>query len=213
MKPITDVRVVKTTESAFIRPFSLIFKQGGNEIKWDLIDSHNGVFVIIYNRTRNTLVCVKQFRPGVYYRSIPECDRPKDGRIDIEKYPPSLGLTVEFCAGIVDKNKALEEIAVDEVREECGYEVKVSDMQKVISCRAALSTAGSIMTFFYTEVTDQMKISEGGGLAHEGEDIEVVEYTIPQIRDIITQSEVLNGSSSFLFGLMWFLTNKIVLNN
>jgi len=72
---------------------------------------------------------------GVYYRSIPECDRPKDGRIDIEKYPPSLGLTVEFCAGIVDKNKALEEIAVDEVREECGYEVKVSDMQKVISCR------------------------------------------------------------------------------
>jgi len=69
------------------------------------------------------------------------------------------------------------------------------------------------MTFFYTEVTDQMKISEGGGLEHEGEDIEVVEYTIPQIRDIITQSEVLNGSSSFLFGLMWFLTNKIVLNN
>jgi len=77
--------------------------------------------------------------------------------------------------------------------------------------RSALSTAGSVMTFFYTEVTDQMKISEGGGLVNEGEDIEVVEYTIPQIRDIVTQSEVLNGSSSFLFGLMWFLTNKIVL--
>jgi len=55
-----------------------------------------------------------------------------------------------------------------------------------------------------------MKVSDGGGLAHEGEDIEVVEYTIPQIRDIITQSEVLNGSSSFLFGLMWFLANKIL---
>lgn len=46
-----------------------------------------------------------------------------------------MGLTVEFCAGIVDKNKSLEEIAVDEVREECGYEVKVSDMQRIISCR------------------------------------------------------------------------------
>ncbi|KAL5240257.1 hypothetical protein ACI65C_007667 [Semiaphis heraclei] len=152
-------------------------------------------------------------KQSVYYKSIPESDRPKEGPIDTVKYPPSIGLTVEFCAGIVDKNKALEEIAVDEVREECGYEVKVSDMEKIISCRAALSTAGSIMTFFYTEVTDQMKVSEGGGLANEGEDIEVVEYTIPQIRDIITQSEVLNGSSSFLFGLMWFLTNKIVLNN
>lgn len=58
-----------------------------------------------------------------------------------------------------------------------------------------------------------MKISEGGGLVQEGEDIEVVEYSIPQIRDIVTQSEVLNGSSSFLFGVMWFLTNKIVLND
>lgn len=74
MKPISDVRVVKTTESAFIKPFSMLFKQvyfylpiyffffcgreggicmmfskmlsfflqGGKDIKWDLIDSHNG---------------------------------------------------------------------------------------------------------------------------------------------------------------------------
>lgn len=76
--------------------------------------------------------------------------------------------------------------------------------------RSALGSSGSVMTFFYTEVTDQMKISEGGGLANEGEDIEVVEYTIPEIRDIVTRSKVLNGSSSFLFGIMWFLTNKIL---
>lgn len=44
-------------------------------------------------------------------------------------------MTVEFCAGIVDKNKSLDEIAVEEVREECGYEVKASDLQKIISCR------------------------------------------------------------------------------
>lgn len=46
-----------------------------------------------------------------------------------------MGLTVEFCAGIVDKNKSLEEIAAAEVREECGYEIKISDLQKIISCR------------------------------------------------------------------------------
>lgn len=78
--------------------------------------------------------------------------------------------------------------------------------------RNGLSTVGSVQTFFYTEVTDQMKISEGGGLANEGEDIEVIEYTIPQIRDMVTQSEILNASNSLLFGLMWFLTNKIVLS-
>ncbi|XP_050546565.1 uridine diphosphate glucose pyrophosphatase NUDT14-like [Daktulosphaira vitifoliae] len=212
MKPISQMIAVKTTESIFIKPFSLLFKQGEKEIKWDLMESHDAVFVIIYNRTRNTLVCVKQFRPAVYYKSIPEFDRPKEGPIDTVKYPPSSGLTVEFCAGIVDKNKSLEEIAVDEVKEECGYAVKTSDLQKIISCKSGLSITGTNQTFFYTEVTDHMKVSEGGGLASEGEDIEVVEYTIPQIKDFVTQSEVLNSSTSFLFGLMWFLANKIVLN-
>lgn len=42
---------------------------------------------------------------------------------------------MELCAGIVDKNKSLVEIAVEEVREECGYEVRVSDMHRIISCR------------------------------------------------------------------------------
>ncbi|XP_050420325.1 uridine diphosphate glucose pyrophosphatase NUDT14-like [Adelges cooleyi] len=212
MKPISEMRAVKTTESNYIKPFSLMFKQGEKDIKWDLMDSHDSVFIIIYNRNRNTLVCVKQFRPAVYYKSIPAFDRPAEGPIDTEKYPPTNGLTVEFCAGIVDKNKSLEEIAVDEVREECGYEIKVSDLQKIISCKSGLSITGTTQTFFYTEVTDHMKVSDGGGVENEGEDIEVVEYTIPQIRDIVTQSDVLNGSTSFLFGLMWFLTNKIVLN-
>lgn len=40
------------------------------------------------------------------------------------------------------------------------------------------------------------------------EDLEVIEYTISQIKDIIAQSEFLNGSSSFIFGLMWFLIKK-----
>lgn len=87
--------------------------------------------------------------------------------------------------------------------------LNIKNYINVYFSRSALSTSGSVMTFFYTEVTDQMKISDGGGLVHEGEDIEVVEYTIPQIRNIVTQSKVLNGSSSFLFGLMWFLTNKV----
>lgn len=61
---------------------------------------------------------------------------------------------------------------------------------------------GIEQTLFYVEVTDQLKVP------FEKKDLEVIEYTIPQIKDIITQPEFLNGSSSFIFGLMWFLIKK-----
>jgi len=61
---------------------------------------------------------------------------------------------------------------------------------------------GSEQTFFYADITDQMKIP------FQREDVEIIEYTVSEIKDIITQPEYLNGSSSFIFGLMWFLFNK-----
>lgn len=112
------------------------------------------VAVIIFNITRKVFVLVRQFRPGEYYarylymfsnlywhkltksyvsavyiQSIPLED--KQGLIDCQKYPAKLGLTLEFCAGIIDKDKSLEDIAQEEIMEETGYEVPVSKLEKV----------------------------------------------------------------------------------
>lgn len=62
-------------------------------------------------------------------QNIPPKDRK--GTIDTVKYPPDLGFTVEFCAGIVDKNKPLDVIAKEEVLEETGYDVPVENMCKI----------------------------------------------------------------------------------
>lgn len=53
------------------------------------------------------------------------------------KQPPaSAGVTYELCAGIVDKpHLSLEEIACQEVLEECGYEVPVSKLRRITSYR------------------------------------------------------------------------------
>lgn len=69
---------------------------------------------------------------GLYYSSIPDSDKPIDRPIDIIKYPLSNGYGIEFCAGVVDRNKSLEQIAVNSIREECGYEVKESNLEKII---------------------------------------------------------------------------------
>lgn len=48
----------------------------------------------------------------------------------------------------------------------------------------------------------------GGGSEAEGELIEVVEFSIPEMKDYINSQEV-TSPSSFLFGITWFLLNKL----
>lgn len=43
---------------------------------------------------------------------------------------------MELCAGIVDKDKPIEEIAKEEVLEECGYDVPLSNLKEVKSYRS-----------------------------------------------------------------------------
>jgi len=70
---------------------------------------------------------------AVYFAGIPECDRERT--IDTSKYLPETGITLELCAGIVDKDLPLEEVAKIEVLEECGYDVPVSNLERIISYR------------------------------------------------------------------------------
>lgn len=70
---------------------------------------------------------------AIYYNCIAPEDRNQP--IDTVKYPASLGIALEMCAGIVDKDKSLDEIAREEVLEECGYNVPVKSLHKIISYR------------------------------------------------------------------------------
>ncbi len=48
------------------------------------------------------------------------------------KLPASAGETLELCAGIIDKSgRSLEEIAAEEVYEECGYKVLPEKLEKI----------------------------------------------------------------------------------
>lgn len=46
-----------------------------------------------------------------------------------------MGITIELCAGIVDKEKPWNEIAREEVLEECGYDVPVDRLEEIITFR------------------------------------------------------------------------------
>lgn len=62
--------------------------------------------------------------------SVPHTPVGQDGKPII--LPSSFGETLELCAGIVDKvGKTLEEIAAEELYEECGYRVEPSRLRKI----------------------------------------------------------------------------------
>ncbi|XP_060117892.1 uridine diphosphate glucose pyrophosphatase NUDT14 isoform X2 [Heteronotia binoei] len=190
-----------------------LLKNGVSKI-WDFMRTHDSVSILIFNTSRQCFVVVKQFRPAVYMSDMAQhCPQ------DFEKtcsenwhplechLPASVGVTYELCAGIIDKPElSLEEIACQEVLEECGYEVPLASLKRITSYRSGVGVTGSKQTLFYVEVTDEMKTGKGGGQPEEGELIEVVE--IP-LRDSMSFAfdETFPKTMGVMFCIMWFQSN------
>ena len=120
------------------------------------------------------------------------------------KYGPSSeGMTYELCAGIVDKDIPLAEIAREEVQEETGYQVKTENLRYITSFWSNIGTAGSRQSLFYCEVTDAMIVGSGGGNLHEGEMIDVLDIPISKIDEFI-MDESKKKSMGLCFGFSWF---------
>uniref|UniRef100_A0A336MRY2 Uridine diphosphate glucose pyrophosphatase NUDT14 n=1 Tax=Culicoides sonorensis TaxID=179676 RepID=A0A336MRY2_CULSO len=203
-----DVKDIKygplPADSPYVKPFRLYYTQNGVEKNWDCLKVHDSVAIIIFNVTRKKLVLVKQFRPAVYYGIVSEEGDPNN--IDYEKFPPKIGITLELCAGIVDKNKSLKEIAQEEVLEECGYDVPLDKIEEVLVYRSGVGVSSAVQSLFYCEVTDELRKNKGGGVDHEI--IEIAEFSIEEIEEKMKPGNVHTSPPSFLFGILWFLTNK-----
>ena len=59
----------------------------------------------------------------------------------------------------------------------------------------------------FLEVTDDQRVSSGGGVKHEGELIEVIEMSIEDVKGYLDRKEV-NCPTFTLYGLQWFLAKK-----
>ncbi|KAH8267886.1 hypothetical protein KR026_010264, partial [Drosophila bipectinata] len=194
-------------ESPWVKPMRLNYIENQKEKYTDLIKTLDGVIVMIFNITRKKFIFVRQFRGAVYQgiystgkQTVPE------GDADLEKFPPEIGITLELCGGAVDKDKSLEEIAREEVLEECGYEVSPDSMQHIFNYRSGIGTSSGGLSMFYCEVCDEQKVSEGGGVDHEV--IQVVEMSLKEASKMVQTGAVTNGGPTFLVGLLWFFLYK-----
>ena len=182
---IEVVKIEECVSSEYIKPKSMYYLHNSVEKRWDIVDTHNSVAILLYHKDLDSFVFVKQFRPSIYVKN-------RDG------------FTYELCAGIVDKDKTLIEIAKEEVLEETGYDVPLEKLEKISSFYTAVGFAGGRQTLYYAVLDDSMKVDEGGGI--DNENIEVI-YLKKEDTLAFMFDESIATTSGLMFALMWYFRN------
>jgi len=184
---IKNVTIVVCENSDFVKPKRMEYLQNGVPKLWDMVEVHDSVAILLYHEDHDAFVVVKQFRPPVYL---------KNGD----------GYTYELCAGIVDKDKSLVEIAHEEILEECGFYIPLEKITKITSFYTAVGFAGSVQTLYMARVSESMRVSDGGGV--DVEMIEVVEIPVDEAK-MFVMDETKAKTPGLMFGFGWFLENQL----
>jgi nudix-type nucleoside diphosphatase (YffH/AdpP family) len=136
----------------------------------------NAATLLPYNLAERTVVLVRQFRYPAYVNGYDD-------------------LLIEAAAGMLD-NASPEQRIRDELEEETGY--RLGEIHKVFE---AFMTPGAVtekLHFFVAECNSSMRIGNGGGLAAEGEDIEVLELPIDQALTMIGDGRIQDAKTIML---------------
>lgn len=205
-----SLRPLDKGESKYVKPMRMHFTLNGRTRTWDCITKHDSVASVIYNKTRNKLIYVKQFRPAVYLASV-SASTPNLTQVDPAKLQipanNSVGYTMELCAGLADKSgKTPQEVMQEEIMEETGYNVPLESVKFISSFRGSTGTSGTLMNLYFTEVTDDQRSAQGGGVDDEA--IEVMEVDIEDARKAIycrDEDAPYSRPPAMLFGTSWFL--------
>ena len=152
-------------------------------------DRGNGAAILLYNPTKKTIILTRQFRMPTYV----------NGNKD--------GMSIEVCAGLLDGDSP-EECVIKEAEEESGY--RVSKVKKVLEAYMSPGAVTEIVSMFVAEYDDSMKVSSGGGLDHEHENIEVLEVTFTEAMKMIESGEISDGKTIML--LQYAQIHKLVEN-
>lgn len=158
------------------------YTQDGVDKDWEIVKAHDSVAILIYHKDKNAFILVKQFRPAVYLNN-------------------TIGLTIELCAGIVDKDIPLLDIAREEVEEECGFTVALENIERITAFHTSVGFAGSKQALYYVEVDESMQTSDGGGI--DDEQIEVVYLSVDKAKAFI-YDESIAKTSGLMFAFMWW---------
>jgi GDP-mannose pyrophosphatase NudK len=137
--------------------------------KREVIDHGEAAVVLVVDRKRGVAILARQWRAGLL-----------GGNPD-----PYL---LEACAGILDPGETPEAAARREAEEELG--LTVGALRSLGSVVPSAGTLTERMHLFVAELSGAEKRGNGGGNPHEGESIEVVEISLPDLFEMARQDRI-----------------------
>lgn len=140
-------------------------------------DRGNGAAILLYNREAGTVVLTRQFRLPTYVNGNPD------------------GMLIEVCAGLLDRQSP-EDCIRREAEEETGF--RVDHVVKVGEAYMSPGSVTEILHFFVAEYSKDMRVTAGGGVDHEQEQIEVVEMPFARALALIEAGEIKDAKTILL---------------
>ena len=165
------------------------FKDGSwKRLSRESYDRGNGTSVLLYNKKKGTVILTKQFRMPAYANDKND------------------GMSIEVCAGALDKDESPETCIIREIEEEVGY--KINQVTKVLEAYTSPGAVTEKMYMFIAEYSEEMKVNNGGGVHAEDEDIEVLEIAFKEAIQMIHDFEIKDAKTIML--LQYAQTNNLM---
>jgi nudix-type nucleoside diphosphatase (YffH/AdpP family) len=140
-------------------------------------DRGNGATILLYNQAQKTVILTQQFRLPTYI----------NGNIS--------GMMIEACAGLLDNDNP-EDCIKRETEEETGFVVK--EVEKIFEAYMSPGSVTEILHFFIAAYSKEMKVSEGGGMDHEEENIDVLEIPFEEALEMVSNFEIKDAKTIML---------------
>lgn len=158
--------------------YSYLKKDGSTTtVSREAYDRGNGATILLYNTELRTVILTRQFRLPTFINGN------------------ETGMMIESCAGLLDDEHP-EDCIRRETEEETGY--KITAVKKIFEAYMSPGSVTEILHFFIAEYSNTMKVSDGGGLAHEEENIEVLEIGIEKAIGMICTGEIRDAKTIML---------------
>lgn len=140
-------------------------------------DRGNGAAILLYDVLRRKVLLTRQFRFPAYVNDHPD------------------GLVVEVAAGLLDDDDP-ETAIRREASEELGVEVGV--LTHVFDVYMSPGSVTERLHCYAAPYTAADRTGAGGGIADEGEDIEIVEYDVDDAHAAIRDGRIADGKTIML---------------
>src|SRR6218665_666372 len=191
---IGDIKILKTEILSdhwyVLKKITYEFRKKNGE--WvtharEAYDRGNGATILLYNKPQGTVILTRQFRLPTFINGN------------------TTGMLIEACAGLLDKDNP-EDAIRRETEEETGY--KITDVRKIFEAYMSPGSVTEIVYFFVAEYSQDMKVTEGGGVEHEQENIEVLELPLSRAIEMVKRGERKDAKTIML--LQYVELNKLV---